>query len=1072
MGTLEVHEEKRFAVVMYGGVSLAIYINGVAQELLQLSAATADPSAGPSEGTAGVYRQIAEKLKARFVIDILSGTSAGGINAVFLAKALANGGSMDILEGMWLDEGDIDVLINDRRSALEGLKTGFASPRSLLNSRRMYKKLLQALDAMEPTPETPPAAAAAAEAASARGGEIDLFVTATDLQGMNTPVSLSDKVVHEYRHRQVFHFQKSPDENRNDFTKADNPFLAFACRATSSFPFAFEPMRLADIDGAEPDPKWERFYRDYLLDAGQVDAKSKQDRQGARLAADGKFDVFTRRAFADGGYLDNKPFSYAVQAIASRRCDVPVDRKLLYIEPSPESIRSELEILDPPNAIENIAKVFTLARYETIREDLQAIRARNRLIERVRRILDGTLEDIHGSREKSDLLSVNNWLSRDLQQMVVREGIAYGGYLRLRVSRLTDDLAEIITRQAGFELESDLFRSVHEVVRAWRDRRYYYYKGEGDQRHNFNRFLRDFNLRFFIHRLRFTVANIDRLYRLADDKAIWVGTQAAGPEEWDLPQTVVDRIKRDGGVPEFKKRLTGIRGELSSRLEEIYKLRRRLLVPEEGSELTRAVRGMGLSARGIVATVLGPSSERGIRKAAKKVLEENTQAFSEIAALIRAIVQRADRHSDLCKVALGLGELEWPGHSELGQADLARELEKFLGGSGGPEPEITLKAEGFEVAPKAPADAAAAATWAAGYYFRRFPQYDIVAFPMLQAYDIGEELDPVEVIRVSPEDAQRLSAAGGRKLGGSAFMHFGAFLDRTWRKNDILWGRLDGAERIISSLLTGTAHEDLIPEFTAQAHSAIFEEVFLGLRGCAAPEEARRRGREMLDLLAASLLGKNPQERSAAQAKIAALVGEEKVRQILDGVILGNLNIASIEGLFKGYEVDRKLEPRGTLKSISRSVQVVGRMLGGMSQELSAEGSGKRAAAWITRMGRLLWGLVEVATPHSLPRLFFKYWLALALLTAILMALFGGLVDGGEAVRRFGLYLIFMVATVYGVWSMFQAILLSKFRLAGTAAKAVGSAIVIALLALSGVGAIHVFRAIREALAWIGGFLG
>src|SRR5918993_5378344 len=38
---IEVVRETRFAVVMYGGVSLAIYINGVAQELLRLGRATA-----------------------------------------------------------------------------------------------------------------------------------------------------------------------------------------------------------------------------------------------------------------------------------------------------------------------------------------------------------------------------------------------------------------------------------------------------------------------------------------------------------------------------------------------------------------------------------------------------------------------------------------------------------------------------------------------------------------------------------------------------------------------------------------------------------------------------------------------------------------------------------------------------------------------------------------------------------------------------------------------------------------------------------------------------------------------
>src|SRR4030095_10426818 len=38
--------EVRFAVVMYGGVSLAIYINGIAQELLRWSRSTAQDSTG------------------------------------------------------------------------------------------------------------------------------------------------------------------------------------------------------------------------------------------------------------------------------------------------------------------------------------------------------------------------------------------------------------------------------------------------------------------------------------------------------------------------------------------------------------------------------------------------------------------------------------------------------------------------------------------------------------------------------------------------------------------------------------------------------------------------------------------------------------------------------------------------------------------------------------------------------------------------------------------------------------------------------------------------------------------
>ena len=79
----------------------------------------------------------------------------------------------------------------------------------------------------------------------------------------------------------------------------------------------------------------------------------------------------------------------------------------------------------------------------------------------------------------------------------------------------------------------------------------------------------------------------------------------------------------------------------------------------------------------------------------------------------------------------------------------------------------------------------------------------MVTFPLFYQTDVGEA-DVVEVIRVSPEDAKTLideGTSGCRKLAGTAIGHFGAFLDQLWRKNDILWGRLDGAERIITAIL-------------------------------------------------------------------------------------------------------------------------------------------------------------------------------------------------------------------------------------------------------------------------------
>ncbi len=85
---MAIRQEVRFAVVMYGGVSLAIYINGVAQELFRMVRATAgaeggEPLVGQEQlrGTESVYRELghttnsarllSQGVQAKFVQDLL-----------------------------------------------------------------------------------------------------------------------------------------------------------------------------------------------------------------------------------------------------------------------------------------------------------------------------------------------------------------------------------------------------------------------------------------------------------------------------------------------------------------------------------------------------------------------------------------------------------------------------------------------------------------------------------------------------------------------------------------------------------------------------------------------------------------------------------------------------------------------------------------------------------------------------------------------------------------------------------------------------------------------------------------
>ena len=91
--------EVRIGLVMYGGVSLAIYINGVTQELFRAVRGR------------GVYQLFKTLTNSDVVVDVISGTSAGGINGIFLAYALCNDREFSTCAGLWREHGDILKLL-------------------------------------------------------------------------------------------------------------------------------------------------------------------------------------------------------------------------------------------------------------------------------------------------------------------------------------------------------------------------------------------------------------------------------------------------------------------------------------------------------------------------------------------------------------------------------------------------------------------------------------------------------------------------------------------------------------------------------------------------------------------------------------------------------------------------------------------------------------------------------------------------------------------------------------------------------------------------------------------------
>jgi len=162
-------EEVRLALVLNGGVSLAIWMGGVTCELDRARRA-AFPELRKLEGV-GVWEKVCRALETRLTIDVIAGTSAGGLNGGVLATAIARRAAMPILREQWKRLGDFDKLLirDDAGDAGDQL--------SVLNGAFFAKSIADVFHQLENAPT------ASTDDEDAAPSTVALTLTATALHG-------------------------------------------------------------------------------------------------------------------------------------------------------------------------------------------------------------------------------------------------------------------------------------------------------------------------------------------------------------------------------------------------------------------------------------------------------------------------------------------------------------------------------------------------------------------------------------------------------------------------------------------------------------------------------------------------------------------------------------------------------------------------------------------------------------------------------------------------------------------------------------------------------------------------
>lgn len=477
-------KELRIALVCYGGVSLAVYMHGVTKELWHLARASrAFHGAEPHlPGSAGVYQALLQsiqdhcEMRLRVLPDILSGASAGGINAVFLAQAIHSGASLEPLTDLWLDNADVERLLDPDARPLWRFAKFWAQPIAWWLLRRpgnvvsdsvapetrtevrrkvsrfirgrwfqppfsglgMSALLFDALETMAEGPMGPPLLPV--------GHPIDLFVTATDFRGYLSMLRLnSPPLVEESEHRMPISFHgTAPGQPGSDF--ADPLELTLAARATSSFPGAFPPLMLEEIDRLAQATGRHWWNRQAFLDRVMP----------AHVAAQSTGSV----SLIDGSVLVNRPFAGAIEALHGRQAHREVDRRFVYIDPRPDRVGVLRDTADKPVGFfaAILGSLSTIPREQPIRDNLAVLEAQSLEAERLRRVIDGLRPGIDDAIERlfGRTFFLDNptprrlatWRAKAQQAAGESAGYAFHAYAHAKFNGIVERLAELVAQAA------------------------------------------------------------------------------------------------------------------------------------------------------------------------------------------------------------------------------------------------------------------------------------------------------------------------------------------------------------------------------------------------------------------------------------------------------------------------------------------------------------------------------------------------------------------------------------------------------------------------------------------------
>jgi patatin-related protein len=750
--------EMQLGLVVYGGVSLAIYTHGVCQEFYHAVRGR------------GIYKLVKALTDADLVVDVISGSSAGGINGILLGYAIANSNEREMVDfnafaRIWRNSGDL-LKVLQKPNFFKSQVAGGNSNRESFYQRGLLWAMIEGVERKLPRSR---------QEWFSTTKELDLAIAGTDYLGKvdrtidESGINISSKnhrTLFRLKHRQGRKEPFNPHYQDRDLPRTANDTyqaLVKLCQITAGIPAIFP-----------------------LVEVGLQDRQNLVDRQ---LVAWGKLtknyspDLPTDRSdklyFLDGGLLDNAPLTCLMKESYYRLPSRSSQRRLFYIDPNPEHLNDRLQLNGKKQSRmeQNLqAAVLSIPIHQSITNDLRTIHEHNHKVRRYQTLIDRAEVEVDAQLllESSDRTQSQIYLRgrlfdfRDRNLPLILH--ADLGSQNSQYSFVLDKIDRILTNK---------FTNGH-------DRNHYYKLLD-----RFESQVIDLDVEYSIRQHFYLIDRIADLLTTGIETDTTRQLQllsnqlSCNIKLLEVVRASIELLLNDRSVSNYFYYL--INQESSDRrlralvYELIFRLHRFLLdetkfqsfIPNDSS---------GSTLESIPVCFWLDLPKLAAENDGDRWLSQTR--ISSVFAQFKQRIAEVQESTNLHRLIWANEKLQYDNDYNQNFPSILKQISLAA--------EVTIEKYGDRYSAKL------LKQW------QTFESIDRELYPFEYLTSLTEK-KIIKPICISPENAQ-LGVGNGKntqeKLGGDKLYNIGGFFKKSWRLNDLLWGRLDGLNRILEGIIT------------------------------------------------------------------------------------------------------------------------------------------------------------------------------------------------------------------------------------------------------------------------------